>query len=121
MNLNEIKIKLSGIASIPKELNLSKTYGLEISKAEIRKIEDITNDNGTFDRVFKITISPYSEVLIKSEKEKILGKKKGSQSQVLRNIIRKLWEQQYSGLMTEEEFYQQELSNTINCYKDQLD
>jgi len=120
MNLNEQKIRLSGVANILKELQLNKSYDLTLTKAEIREIKDIPNDDGTFDRIFKLTISELSEVNVITENDIIKCKKKGSQSQMLRRVLMELWEQQYQGETDFDSFYKKEIGKTIEVYKEQI-
>lgn len=84
MEIREQKIKLSGVANIPQPLEMSKDYDLQITNAEVRKIEEIPNDDGTMDKQFCIKISEMSEVFISFGKEIIKARKKGSQAQILR-------------------------------------
>ena len=120
MKLNEHKLRLTGVANLSKELELTKSYELNIKNAEVRGTQDYPNDDETFNRVYKLTISAMSEIEIKNEKQIIKAQKKGTPSQTLFKILYRLWEQEFQGLMTSDEFYQQEMSRTINCYKDQL-
>ena len=90
METNEHKLRLSGIANLDTELKLGKTYDLTISNAEVRKSEDIPNDDGTINRVYKVLISEMSEIHLIAENEIIKAKKKGSQSQAQRNVLIKL-------------------------------
>jgi hypothetical protein len=87
MEINEHKIRLSGTANIERPLDMSKTYGFLIDNAEIRKIEALTNDDGTYNKIFHIKISELSQVQIINGKEIIKAKIKGSPSQKLRNAL----------------------------------
>ena len=121
MDTNEKSIRLSGTANIRKELELEKNYDLTISNAEVRKVEQIGNNDGTYDKIFHLRISVMSEVNIIGDKELIKAKPKGTQSQMLRAIIRLLWEQQYQGDYEDfENFYKEELTKLIDSYKEKL-
>lgn len=114
MEINEYKIKLNGVANIPKELELCKSYTLKITDAEVRAIKDVPNDDNTKNRVFTINISEMSEVYISDEKEIIKARKKGSQSQVLKFAMRDKADE--LGL-DREEYYKDQMSKIINKYK----
>ena len=62
MQINEYSLKLTGKANIPQPLKLGFSYDLEIKNAEIRKSEQIPNDDGTMDEIYKLEISELSEV-----------------------------------------------------------
>lgn len=88
LTLNENKMKLSGSANLPHQLINGKSYALTISEAEVRGVSEDPNDNGTFDRTFKMRISEKSEINIISEKEIIKATpKKGSKSQAWRFLV----------------------------------
>lgn len=116
LKLNENQIRLSGKCNILSGLTNGKTYDLTISNAEVRKVEELPNDNETYNKVFTLRISELSEVNIIGEGEIIqTKKKKGSQSQVLRIKIEERWEQSGSEL-DKEDFYIKEMAKIINNY-----
>jgi len=117
MEINEHQIKLSGKANVISGLTNGKNYDLTISDVSVRKIEEVDNDNGTYNRVANLKISELSEVNIISEKEIIKSKKKTTtQSQVLRFIIESVWEKSENGI-EKEDFYKKEMSYIIDHYK----
>jgi len=117
MEINEHQIKLSGKANVISGLTNGKNYDLTISDVSVRKIEEVDNDNGTYNRVASLKISELSEVNIISEKEIIKSKKKTTtQSQILRFVIESAWEELGNG-MEKEDFYKKEMSGIINDYK----
>lgn len=121
MKINEIKIRLSGTASINQPLDLCKNYDISISNAEVRKVEEVPNDDGTADKIYKIAISSFSEVTLIGEKEMIKAEvRKGSQSQILRKVITELWEQQHAGEIDKEEFYKNYMAAIIETVKEKL-
>lgn len=112
MENNELKIKLSGIANIPTNLFLGDVYDLTISNAEVRELKDTPNDNGSWDRVYKLVISEMSEVNIISAKEIIKAKKRGGQSKLLRYRIQQKWEEE-GGEGEFENFYISKMTEII--------
>lgn len=111
---NEFKLKLGGTANLNKELELTKNYDIVIKNAEVRKTEDLPNDNGSFDRVFTLKISELSEIEIIGDRDAISAKKKGSQAKLLRFEI-----QQRADELGEDRdaFYTKEMSIIIENYK----
>lgn len=114
METNEYKIRISGVANIPRPLINGCGYDLELNDVEVRKIERIPNDDGTENEVASLKISELTEIIIKSGDKQIKGKKKGSQAKVLRFYIEKEAERQ--GIDTEK-YYQEEMSKLIDKYK----
>lgn len=116
MEINEHQIKLSGKANVISGLTNHKTYDLAISNAQVMKIEEIPNDDGTYNRIALLKISELSEVNIIGEGEVIQSKKKKmTQSQYLRLAIERKWEQSGSDL-EKEDFYIKEMSRIISEY-----
>jgi hypothetical protein len=120
LTINEYKIKLGGIANVPKDLNLEKDCDLTIKNAETCTSKIIPNGDGTCDKVISIKITERSEVNILAENEIIKAKKKGSQSQAMRNAYRTLWEQQFSAQIEFEDFYKREMSTSIKNIEHRL-
>ncbi len=123
--INENKIKLTGCATLsapPKRTNLF--VDLTIKNATLkgdRYIKD--NEDGTEDVIWKLAITPETEITILCENEILTAKKKGSMSQVLRNTLAKLYEQQFAGdekYKDADDFYQKEMSRIIEKYKNNL-
>lgn len=92
MRIDEYKVRLGGLANIPRDLELGKSFDLVISNAEIRSKEAKPNDDGTANMILKLVISELSEVNIIGQHEVIPATKKGSQSKKLRFEIIKLAE-----------------------------
>lgn len=116
MTLNEHQIKLMGKANVISGLENGKSYDITVSDVSVRKIEELDNDNGTYNRVAVLRLSELSEVNIISDKEIIpTKKKKSSQSQVLRMKIEERWEQMGSE-MDKEDFYTKEMTRIITNY-----
>ena len=109
MLVNEYRLKLGGSANLSKELELTKNYDLVIKNAEVRKVEDLPNDNGTLDRQFTVKISELSEIQLIGERDAIGAKKKGSQAQVLRFTL----QQKADELGEDRESYYQRRMNEI--------
>ena len=84
MDINEYKIKLTGTANIPKELDNNSIYDLTISNAEVRKKSFDPNDDGSENLTHTIKISEISQVNLIGKGEIIIAKKKGSMSKVLK-------------------------------------
>lgn len=90
-SVNERAIKLSGQANIEQDLVLSHEYSILIENVECRGVEELPNDDGTTDKIFKLKASPLSRLTIKADNGEIITTKtKGSPSQRLRNAIRYL-------------------------------
>lgn len=120
--INENKIKLSGMANLSKPpLRTNIFVDLTFKKATLTGDIDLRdNEDGTHDQIFKIKITPETEINILAENEIISARKKGSQSQVLRNVIKEYWEQQKMGDIEFEDYYKQEMSKIINEIKSKL-
>lgn len=114
MEIDELRLKLSGSACLTNPLILTKSYDLEIKSVECRQISEIPNDDGTKDLVYKLVINETSEILIKSEKETIKARKKGSQSQVLRIVLQDLADRLGKD---REQYYQEIMSKLIEIYQ----
>jgi len=114
MEINEHQVKLSGKCNVLSGLENGKNYDLTISEAEVRKIEEVPCDDGSYNRVATLRISELSELNIISEKEVVKSKGKKSQSQILRWKIEQRWEELGEG--EKEDFYIKEMSRIINEY-----
>ena len=116
LRLNENQIRLSGKCNVLSPLTNGKVYDLTISNAEVRKVEELPNDDQTYNRVATLRINELSEVNVIGLGEIIqTKKKKGSQSQVLRLKIEERWELSGSTL-DKEDFYIKEMSRIISNY-----
>ena len=110
MNINEFKIKLTGTANIPKELDNSSMWDLVIKNAEIRKKSYDPNDDGTENLTHTLKISELSEVQLVGQNEILAAKKKGSQSKVLRWAIQQIADEKGED---REEYYQKTMTKII--------
>lgn len=99
MNINENKIKISGIACLSGEPKRTNCFiDMTIKNATLSGDIDIRdNENDTSDRIYKIKITPETEITILADNDILTAKKKGSQSQAYRHKILELYNQQYSG------------------------
>ena len=114
MDIGEYKIKLQGIANIPKPLRNGFTYDMELKEVEVRKIERIPTDDGKEDEIATLRISELSEIILKSNEKQMKATKKGSQSKILRYFI----EQKADSLgVDREKYYQSEMQRIIDTYK----
>ena len=118
MNLNEKKLKLIGTANLSKELKLDTCVDLTIKNVDVESSQDNSNQDGSFDRCYKLKISELSEISIITENDVIHAKKKGSQSKVLRHVIQQRAEAEGED---PEQFYLDEMSKLIKVYKDKYD
>lgn len=118
MQINEYSLKLTGKANIPQPLKLGFSYDLEIKNAEIRKSEQIPNDDGTMDEIYKLQISELSEVVLKSGDKSMKATKRGSQSKLYRYLLQQLAEKK--GL-DPDKFYANKMSSLIDGVKLELD
>jgi len=82
--MNELKVKLSGTVTIPREILTNATIDLKINRADCLGYRLINNRDGSFCKVYNVKISEISEVEFISDREKIEGNKKKSASQRLR-------------------------------------
>ncbi|MBU1095868.1 MAG: hypothetical protein A2499_03670 [Stygiobacter sp. RIFOXYC12_FULL_38_8] len=82
--INELKVKLSGTVTIPREILTNATIDLKINRADCLDYRVINNHDGSFYKVYNVKISEISEVEFISDREKIEGNKKKSASQRLR-------------------------------------
>lgn len=123
--INENKIKLSGIACLsnpPKRTNIF--VNLTIKNATLTGDKDIRgNEDETEDIIYKLKITPETEINILCENEILIAKKKGSQSQVLRQVIEEEYYQQFSGsdkYESADDYYKQEMIKIIKERKNRL-
>lgn len=120
MNINEYKIRLSGLACVQAPPKKGKTYDITASNVEIIDKHEVLNFNGTEDWIYKAKLSMESELNLIRENELILAKpRKGSLSQALRMQIMKLWEEQHQGRIDFDNFYNQCISSYIEDVKRQ--
>ena len=82
--ISELKVKLSGTVTIPREILTNATIDLKINRADCLDYRVINNHDGSFYKVYNVKISEISEVEFISDREKIEGNKKKSASQRLR-------------------------------------
>jgi hypothetical protein len=87
MEINENKISLKGVANLSDPLVLDRAYDLQVTNLECTSSRDTSNNDGTCNRTFILTLSELSEVFISFDKAIIKAKRKGSQSQKLRQVI----------------------------------
>jgi len=113
MDINEIKLKLSGSANISEQLELGNEYSLTISNAECREVREVPNDDGTVNRIYNLKLSEMSEVNIISGQKVIQSKKKGSQSQKLRMAIYQVWLDEYQASIEFDKYYEKQMSDLI--------
>lgn len=109
--INEYKIKLTGTANIPKELDNTATYDLTISNAEVRGKKLDPNDDGTENLTHTIIISEISEINLIGKGDIIPAKKKGSMAKALHFMLSK--EADTLGI-DRDEHYTKEMSKLIN-------
>jgi hypothetical protein len=122
LEIDEIKIKVTGIACVRTAPKKGMIYDLTISNVEIRDKREMPNDNQSETHIYTARLRPESELNLIGESEVILAKpRKGSQSQKLRAVIREYWEQQHQGEWPDfEKFYEDRMSAVIETYKEFL-
>jgi hypothetical protein len=122
MNINENKVRLSGVANLSQPFKRTNCFvDLSIKNATIKDDIDLRgNEDGTINQIFKLTITTETEINILADNDIIKAKKKGSQSQMLRSSLMELYDQQYSAQKEFEEFYKQEMSKFIESVKKRL-
>jgi len=116
MEINEHKIRLSGVANIPNGVKLEKDYDMAISNAEVTTAKESPNGDGTIDKTYTVKITERSEVNLISEHEIIVAKKKKSQSQALRMAIMGYWQDNTDQSIEFEDYYKQQMSKIIDKY-----
>lgn len=117
--INENKIRLSGIANLSRPFKRTNIFvDLTLHKATIKDDIDLrSNEDGTVNQIFKLVITPETEIKILAENEILIAHKKGSQSQKLRIMILTHYNQQFAGGDENfERFYQKEMSKIIENY-----
>jgi len=118
MEINEYKIKFSGIVNSPRPIKLGCSYDLEIKEVECRKTEQVPNDDGSMDEIAKLQISELSEVVLKSGDKIMKAKQKGGQSKLYRYLVQQLAEKK--GL-DPDKFYSDKMSSLIDGVKLELE
>jgi hypothetical protein len=104
MELNERVIKISGSANINQDLQLSHDYTIGLT-ANCFRVEDFNNEDGTFDKVYKLKM--LGQVVVSNDRgQKLVAKVKVSKSQKLRWLI------EQNGLD-----YDAEMDKIMNNYK----
>ena len=121
MKVNEFILRISGSATLEKELEIDKNYSILIDESECNKITDSSNSDGSCNRIF--TLKLISGINIVKEGEIIRAEaKKKSMSQILRFQLQKLWD---AGIKDEEEifqkFYEQRIQSFIDDSVKELD
>ena len=106
MKINEYILKLTGKASLTEPLEIGKSYRIIIS-GDITSQQLDDNNDGTVDQSFKFV--PVLVGVVTPEGKTLKAKGRGSQSQVLRNIILQKWD----GSGDRDEFYQKRMSEII--------
>ena len=115
LQINENKLRLSGVVNIPKSLELDKSYDLLIKNAEVKNSQDCSNDDGTYNKIWKMKLSEMSELEIINEKGQVMkGRKKQTQSQKLRFLI---WLEADEKGADRDIYYQQEMGKIIEQRK----
>ena len=121
--INENKLKISGTACLdkpPKGLNVF--CDLTFKNATITGDRDIRdNEDETEDIIYKLKITPETEIHILAENDILRARKKGSQSQKLRACLREFFDQQHAGDYENFElFYAEQMGNIIKYIKNKL-
>lgn len=107
--VNEYVFKLTGAASIPKPLEIDKSYEVIVA-ADVVSQSDESNDDGTIDRIFKAKF--IRAQIINDNGEVTRTKDARKRSQQMRAVIRQEWQRE-GGSLTEEEYYDQRMSELI--------
>lgn len=102
MNPSSYFIKLTGKANIPEPLELGSGYKVEV-EGSIESQSDHNNNDGTFDRDFKLV--PVFCTIIDSSGKKIKAKDTRSRSSQLRRTLYRLWETDPNNSLGHEEHY----------------
>lgn len=103
MQVNSFWLKLTGKCNIPSPLELDHGYKVRIEGA-VPSSTDESNEDGTFDRIFK-----FVPILVEIEDEKgevIKAKDTRSWSSKLRRTLYHVWESENDETITHEEHYE---------------
>jgi hypothetical protein len=112
--ISELKVKLSGTVTIPREILTNATIDLKINRADCLDYRVINNHDGSFYKVYNVKISEISEVEFIIDREKIEGNKKKSASQRLRGRAY-IWSAENDDT-DPEMFYQMIVNKIINNF-----
>jgi len=80
--VNEHILKLTGKASLPLALTMSKTYEV-VLKGDITKTSDVDNQNGTINREYRF--EPHHVEIVNDKGARIVGKDTSKTSQKIRS------------------------------------
>jgi hypothetical protein len=108
--INELKVKLSGMVNVPRELLTNSTLDLKINNADCLDYRLKNNQDGSFNKVYSVKVSELSQVEFIKDKEKMIGEKKKSASQRLRGRAF-IWCEEND--MTDPEAFYQLITNKI--------
>lgn len=108
--INELKVKLSGVVNVPRELLTNATLDLNIKNADCLDYRLTNNQDGSFNKIYTVKLSELSEVEFIKDKEKMTGEKKKSASQRLRGRAF-IWCSEND--TTDSEFFYQTITNKI--------
>lgn len=115
MTINEHILKISGKATLPKELSLGHNYKIT-TDGEITTITDSTNQDGTLDKIYKF--EPILCEILGDNGESIKAKDTRKRSQQLRSVIVRNWRESNSAL-EQDDFYDREMLGLIKRYIDE--
>ena len=108
--INELKVKLSGIINIPRELLTNATLDLKIINADCLDYRLVNKQDGSYDQIFNVKVSELSQVEFIKDKAKMLGEKKKTASQRLRGRAF-IWCEEND--MTDSEAFYQMITNKL--------
>ena len=120
-NMDIHQIKIQGIIYIDNEPSEDHEYSIALSHIQQKEGEVLRrrNDQGGYTNTYKME-NLGTATLIR-EGEVIKGRaKKFSSSQLLRKIIEQEWEEQHSGEIDREAYYQKEMAQIIEERKNRL-
>lgn len=118
LNLNENRLRLSGTANLSKPLTLNSNYDMIIKNGEVRSSKKVINDDGSYDEIYQLVITPLTEIEIVGNNEIVKAQKKGTMSQVLRREIIDWADDEGKDRET---FYQEKMITIINEVKERRD
>jgi len=119
LKVNERLVRVTGSACIEQELEQDKSYSIMIDEADLKKITEASNNDGTVNLIYSLKL--VSGVSLADKGEIIKAEVKGkSQSQKLRAVLYLIYNAGLTEYDSPEEYYQAETSKIIEEYKKKL-
>ena len=102
MEINSYWLKMTGRCNIPKELQIDGGYKIT-AEGSIPSSTDVSNENGTFDRIYKFV--PILVEIMTDKGEVIKAKDTRSRSAQIRRLLYRMWTEDTTTTLDHEEDY----------------